>query len=318
MSRSVFAQYPPFLDRHAVFGRELLQSVADYGWPLAEIWRDLARNVPPKALNTIAGMLEVLPDAPVAYDPDRPFRIAVVAYVPDVAFVDELLMRVSNLPSGFDLIVTTGDGGKARRDRDPCRRSWPIRRSRCSRRGSRGCAAAGTRRRSFIACRDVVLSDRYDLIVKIHGRESHRKTDNMRHYTRRYLLDNLLDGREYVVNVLELFQREPGFGLVFPPMIHVGNAIMGRGWGAYRDVAIALCERLGVRVPLDRVTPLAPYRRNVDRPAGGHSHRLQTCAGPTTTTAAGGTQEVRANSDASRSDWSLSWLLNSDITVAPC
>lgn len=258
LGRAVFAQFPPFLDRHAVLGRRLLHEVEAYGFDLTEAWQDLARTVPPNALNAIAGMLEVLPDAPGDYDPERPFRIAVIAYVPDVDFVDEMLARLSHLPSGFDLYITTGDGGRARAIEmkvaaveDPPFASFETRVS---------WVKDGRDKASLlIACRDVVLGDKYDLMVKIHGRVSQRKTQNMQEYTRRYLLDNLLGGDHYVRNILALFQKQPGLGLVFPPMIHIGNAIIGRGWGAYRSAAEELCERLGVRVPLDRVSPLAPF-----------------------------------------------------------
>lgn len=258
LSKAVFDQYPPFLDRHAVLGRELLEVVDEYGFPLEGIYQDLARNVAPKALNAIGGMLEVLPEVSLAYDPSKPFRIAVIAYVPDVAFVAELKERLSSLPRGFDLIVTTGDGGRARAIEtqvssweDPpfahfeTRVSW-VRRGR-------------DKAALFIGCRDLILGDEYDLLIAIHGRVSVRKTANMQDYSRRHQLDNLLSSKGYVENLLALFQREPGLGLVFPPMVHIGNAIMGRGWGAYREPALDLCARLGVRVPLDRVSPLAPF-----------------------------------------------------------
>ncbi|MFC8681047.1 rhamnan synthesis F family protein [Microbacterium ureisolvens] len=258
LSKAVFAQYPPFLDRHAVLGRELLEVVDGYDFPVAGILKDLARNVPPKALNSIGGMLEVLPDVSLGYDASKPFRIGVIAYVPDVAFISELKERLVSLPSGFDLVVTTGDGGRARAieraltawqdapfARFETRVSW-VRRGR-------------DKAALFIACRDLILGDDYDLLVAVHGRVSPRKTDNMQYYSRRHQLDNLLGSPGYVENLLGLFQREPGLGLVFPPMVHIGNAIVGRGWGAYREPALALCRRLGVKVPLDRVTPLAPF-----------------------------------------------------------
>lgn len=258
LSKAVFAQYPPFLDRHAVFGRELLELVASTGFALDAVWEDLARNTPPKALNTIGGMMEVLPDDVVSYDPSRAFRIAVVAFVPDTAFVDELRERLESVTTGFDLYVTTVDGARAREIEtrvaewvEPrfahfeTRVSW-------TRRGHEKAAL-------FIACRDIVLGDRHDLIVAIHGRAWPRKTDNMRYYARRYQLDNLLSSAGYFENLLGLFQKEKGLGLVFPPMPHVGNTLIGRGWGSYRDAAQRLCARLGIRVPLDRVTPLAPF-----------------------------------------------------------
>jgi lipopolysaccharide biosynthesis protein len=258
LSKNVFAQYPPFLDRHAVLGREVLRSATAGGYSHDLLLHDLARNVPPKALNTIGGMLEVVPDERVDDDPGSPLRLAVVVYVPEVAFIEELYARLAHVPAGFDLVITTGDGGRARAI-EMAVASWPEPRyahfeTRVSwvRRGRDKAAL-------FIACRDLLLGDDYDLIMALHGRESTRKTQNMQTYFSRYQLDNLVNSAGYVENVLAMFQREPGLGLVFPPMIHVGNAVMGRGWGAYREVARELCERMGVRVPFDRVSPLAPY-----------------------------------------------------------
>jgi len=57
---------------------------------------------------------------------------------------------------------------------------------------------------------------------------------------------------------LQLFVREPGLGAVFPPLMHIGYAIAGRGWAQYRDPALELSKRLGIRVPFDGATPLAP------------------------------------------------------------
>ncbi|MEZ3160059.1 rhamnan synthesis F family protein [Microbacterium sp. BWT-B31] len=267
LSKTVFAQYPPLLDRHAVLGRELLSVLAQEGFDLAETWRDLARTVAPKALNTIAGMLEVLPEYPPSDGGGQAHRLAVIAYVPDVAFVDELRARLVELPHGFDLFVTTGDGARAQAiDRmltdwpDPPFQRFETRVS-WARRGRDKAAL-------FMACRDVILGDDYDLLIVVNGRVSSRKTANMRDYSRRYQLDNVLGSAGYVENLLELFRKEPGLGLVFPPMAHIGNTIMGRGWGPYREAAVELCRRMGVRVPLDRVTPLAPFGGTwIGRPA---------------------------------------------------
>ncbi len=42
-------------------------------------------------------------------------------------------------------------------------------------------------------------------------------------------------------------------------MIHIGYATMGRGWALLHPHAERLAKRLGIRVPLDTVSPLAPY-----------------------------------------------------------
>lgn len=258
LSRAVFSGYPPFLDRHAILGRELLADADARGFDIGEVYRDLVRNVPPKALNTIAGMLEVLPADGADYDQAKPFRIAVVAYVPELDFVDQLVERLQSVPSGFDLFVTTRNGALARaiEMRLAALETPPFARFEtrvCWVRRGRDKAAL------LIACRDVILGDDYDLIVNIHGRTSARKPSNMRDYSRRHQLDNLLGGAGYTRNLLALFQREPGLGLVFPPVAHVGTTIMGRGWGPYKRPAEEIASRLDVRVPFDRLSPLAPF-----------------------------------------------------------
>ena len=59
--------------------------------------------------------------------------------------------------------------------------------------------------------------------------------------------------------IFDLFRREPGLGMVFPPMVHIGYGTMGRGWGTYREPAEQLIEELGIKVPRDEVSPLAPF-----------------------------------------------------------
>ena len=42
-------------------------------------------------------------------------------------------------------------------------------------------------------------------------------------------------------------------------MIHIGYPTMGRGWWANKPGFAEYCEQLGIRVPLDEISPLAPY-----------------------------------------------------------
>jgi lipopolysaccharide biosynthesis protein len=42
-------------------------------------------------------------------------------------------------------------------------------------------------------------------------------------------------------------------------MMHIGYATMGRGWADLYQAADKICQMLGITVPLDRVSPLAPY-----------------------------------------------------------
>lgn len=258
--RPVFAQYPPLLDRFAVLLRPVIAEIEHRGYPVAELWRSVVRTTAPAALNALAGMLEVLPDADAVdeAEPGTSLRVCVIAHVPHLDFVDELAGRLRQIPGEFDLVVTTTDGRKAAKlrtrlrksDRDWARRAvvrvtWVP--------GGRDIGAM------LIGCKDIMLSDAYDLVIRIHGRDPRRKTLNVREYSRRYQLENLLSSPGYVQGIFDLFRREPGLGMVFPPMVHIGYGTMGRGWGTYREPAEQLIEELGIKVPRDEVSPLAPF-----------------------------------------------------------
>lgn len=257
LKRRPFFHYPPFLDKHAVIGREILRKVGDYGFPLELIWQNLARNVKPKVLNADAGMLEILPEVDVSYDPARPLRIAAVVHVRQADEVGDVLDRVAAVPAPFDLIVTTSDSARVESLRalvealDAPHATTREVRSLPSDRG-RDMAAF------FVGCVDVLRDDAYDIVIKVHTRTPNARSVNIARYFRRYQVENLLSSPGYIANVLGLFQRESGLGLVFPPMIHIGYETPGRAWAHYRERALEMCEQLGIRVPLDGVSPLAP------------------------------------------------------------
>lgn len=258
--RAVFAQYPPLLDRFAVLMRPVIADVERRGFPVDKLWRSVVRTTPPAALNALAGMLEVLPDgdALTVGTADAPLRVCVIAHVPHLDFTEELAERLRQIPGDFDLVVTTTDGRKASKLRARLRKSNRDWARRAVVRvtwvpGGRDIGAM------LIGCKDIMLSDAYDLVIRLHGRDPRRKTLNVREYSRRYQLENLLSSPGYVNGIYDLFRREPGLGMVFPPMVHIGYGTMGRGWGVYREPAEQLIDELGIKVPRDEVSPLAPY-----------------------------------------------------------
>ncbi|MBW8761701.1 MAG: hypothetical protein JF592_03835 [Microbacterium sp.] len=257
IKRRPFFHYPPFLDRHAVIGRRTIAEIARYGYPTELMWSNLARNVQPKTLNTDAGMLEILADAEVSYDRSRPFRLAVLAHCVDPRTIDHLLNRLICIPVPFDLVITTMDANSA----DAIRAAIDDRGlPHAGKIETRIVPSKNGRDMSafFVGCRDVLTSDDYDLIVKIHTRAPSKRGANIARYFRRYQLESLISSPGQFANLLALFQRESGLGAVFPPMMHIGYAVAGRGWSQYREPAVQLCEDLDIRVPFDGATPLAP------------------------------------------------------------
>src|SRR3546814_577239 len=111
----------------------------------------------------------------------------------------------------------------------------------------------------LIGCRDILTAEKYDLVVKVHSKKTPQDSFNVGRHFKRHQFENLLHSPGYAANLLDLFHREPGLGLVFPPTIHLGHPTMGHGWWQNRPGFEALADRLGVHVPRDEVSPLAPY-----------------------------------------------------------
>ncbi|MGN7859976.1 rhamnan synthesis F family protein [Microbacterium sp. 22303] len=257
VKRRPLFHYPPFLNRHAVSGRRIVETMAEHGYPAELVWSNLARNVQPKVLNTDAGMLEVLPGVARSADPIRTPRLAAIVHLPKAADASRVLEKLRSVPHRFDLFVTVTEATAA----DAAHRAVEVL-------ALPGLDAVDVRvvpahgrdmSALLIGCRDVLDEDRYDLVIKIHGRTPGQRSENARRYMTRYQLENLLDSPGYVRNVLALFEREPGLGVVYPPMMHVGYSLPGRAWSFYLPRAKQICEDAGIQVPLDGISPLAPY-----------------------------------------------------------
>ncbi len=258
LKRRPFFHYPPFLDRHAVIGRELLSVVGGYGYPTELIWEDVARNVAPRVANANAGALEVLSDRGFLDEPDAIPRLAVVVHVQNAEALDDIVASSRSLPASSDLIVTASS------DIDPIRI-----RERLGHDGAPQFASIEVRTLPrdnvnqmsalLIGCRDVVLDGSYDLIFKLVAASPRRASFNADRYLARYQLDNLLNSPGYVTNLMALFLREPGLGAVFPPTVLLGGSPLGAGWGRLRRRAESLAASLRISVPFDDVSPLAPF-----------------------------------------------------------
>ncbi|MCT9002795.1 rhamnan synthesis F family protein [Microbacterium memoriense] len=257
VKRRPFFHYPPFLIRNAVIGRQLVAAIAEHGYPTDLLWQNLSRNVAPKTLHANAGMLEILPRADLVYNSDHEMRVFVAVHIHYPEMTNRLLDFVDNVPGCPDVVITTSDASRAAAiravvdERPTARGAQDI----------RVVASNDGRDQSafLIACRAELLSGNYDLVVKLHSKLTPQDDFNVGRHFQDQQFTNLLDTSEYADSVLALFQREPGLGLVFPPMIHVGQPTMGHAWWANRPGVSSLCDTLGIRVPLDHGSPLAPF-----------------------------------------------------------
>lgn len=257
LKRRVFFHDPLYLDREGVVGRWLLDSVEAQGYPRQLVLQNMSRHAPPKILNTNASMLEILPEREADYDRSAPFRIAATVHIYYEDMTDELLDRLASLPSEYDLYVTTTSQEKADviSARIADRADPGIRRSEVRILPSnRGRDLSGF----FIGCRDAVTGGEYDIVVKVHSKKTVQQGSAVGTLFKRQQLENLLGSPGYTANLLGLFQAEPGLGVVFPPTVHIGFPTLGGAWFTNKEPTAALCERLGITVPLDDISPLAP------------------------------------------------------------
>ena len=257
VKRKPFYFWPVTMDHEASIGKWLLEKVESYGYSADLIWSHLTRNAPPRDLTADLGLLEILPSVDVSYDADRPLRIAVIAHIFYVDMTDEMVDRADLLPCDYDLIITTPDAERARAIEEIlAARARPGRTTEVRVLPSND----GRDQSAFlIGCRDVILGDEYDLIVKVHTKRTPQQGFAVGQHFKGQQLDNLLPDAGYVANLVALFQRDESLGLAYPPMIHIGHGTLGHAWWGNRPRFERVAEELGIAVPIDNVSPLAPF-----------------------------------------------------------
>ncbi|NYG98723.1 rhamnosyltransferase [Schumannella luteola] len=258
LKRRPFFHDPLLVDRHAIIPRRFLEKADSLGYPTELILQNMARDAQPKVLNTNAAMLEIMPDVDISYDPESPLRIAVMIHIFYVELADELLGAAANLPSDYDVYITTTDDDRAAAiqqiidDRaDPKLQRSEIRVLPSNRGRDIGAF--------FVGMADVLRARDYDVIFKIHSKKTVQEGANAGDLFRRHQLVNLLNSPGYAANLVALFQQHPDLGLAYAPTLHIGYPTLGRGWFDNKEAAREMADELGIRVPFDEPTPLAPY-----------------------------------------------------------
>jgi lipopolysaccharide biosynthesis protein len=259
LQREVFYCKPALLERYAVDlpgAMDVLKATSNYDSDL--IWSHVVRVASLRDLNTNAAMTSVLPDiAESRGKADRPLgKIAVSVHVYYVEMLDDLLSLCDNIPGRYDFVGTTDTLEKrnailAIAAHHPKIDEIDIRIVEQNR--GRDMASL------FITCRDVFLSDRYELVCRLHTKRTPQVEMSRSNMFRRHLFDNLLHSEGYVSNVIRLFSENSRVGLAFPPVLHISFWTLGHSWYDNREPARRVAAALGIDVPFDEDTPVAPY-----------------------------------------------------------
>ena len=259
LGREVFSRDPNAHASFAIIGREVIETIEQTGaYPTPLIWQHIARTVEPRVAATNFSLMRIFSDQPEAGDDEleriRGLRAAVVLHCFYEDMLDEIVDRAAQLPCSRHLVVTTDSEEKrlsiAQRLAQRGEPSFEVR-----------VVGSNTGRdvsAFLITCADVLRDERFDLVVKLHTKRSPQDARPAADWFRRHLFENLLHSPGYASNVLRLFVRYPEIGMVMPPAVHLGYRTLGNAWYRNKGPAAALCARLGITVPLDYATPLAP------------------------------------------------------------
>ena len=256
VKRRLFFHDPLYLDRRGIIGAEVVDRMKQAGYPLELMWRNAVRSAEPRILATNTQSMTVLPETDEGLDHERLPSIAVITHLYYEDLADEILDSVDTLPGSPRVIATTANEQKQRYIEERLAARGYGDRSEVRIVGSnRGRDITAF----YVTCRDVLHDPSIDLIVKIHGKRSVQDDYNIGTWFRRHLIENLLHSPGYAANVVKLFQDDPTIGVVFPPVMHIGYPTLGHAWFTNQPPAKELADRLGITVPFDRTTPLAPF-----------------------------------------------------------
>ncbi len=215
-------------------------------------------RVPLRAFTTIADQYEVLSPH---YPSDRAAwgfgRVAVFIHAFYADMMPEFWDRIARFPMPAHLFISTASGDDQRAIAAFLDgQGWP--------RAHRTIRVVDQNRGRdmsalFITFRDVALSGDYRIGLRLHSKRTPQVSPQVARGFKAHLFDNLLPSPAAIRQILDRFEAEPDIGLMFPPVIHLGFGTLGHAWYANRPAAQDLRARLGLALPLDDHTPVAPY-----------------------------------------------------------
>lgn len=249
LKRRALFHWPPLLASRGATGPASMQAAVDAGYPADLILANLARTVPPRTTNLAAGLHSVvLPSSSPPAD-DAPFgRLLIVAECGgDKACVDRLSVRLAGLMPGLSrasVVVVTPAAGELHGLAQLNVLGFDSVRVHSAKHAHSGLA-------SLAFCGEPGVLDGYDIVLRLGSDHQSRTPDRRLEHA---LADPFTRGQ-----VASYFGQETGLGVVYAPLDHAGNDIVGHGWCGLRQTFLESCGDLDIHVPPDDVTPLAPF-----------------------------------------------------------
>jgi lipopolysaccharide biosynthesis protein len=221
------------------------------------IWRNVMRAGKLRTINVNATLMSILPDMATTkkITQNKFGKIAVCAHVYYTEMLDELLDKSDSIPVPYDFIATTDTDEKVKFIKKVAAKRQRIKKiivRKLPQNRGRDMSAL------FIACRDLFVSDQYDLVCRIHTKKSPQVEAARGNLFKRHLIENILGNEGYVTNLLELLTKRPWIGLAMPPLVHISYWTIGHSWYNNKDRARVVASELNLKVDFDSDTPVAP------------------------------------------------------------
>jgi rhamnosyltransferase len=217
-----------------------------------------SKHVPLREFNAAADQVEIFENTP-AHPGKTQWNFGTIAvfihvYYPEM--IGELAALVERIPAPVDLYVTTASEENRKVIEDYLLRAGHKADAVDVRvvEQNRGRDMSSL----FITFRDVILSDKYEVALRLHSKRTPQVSPSVAEEFRTHLFENLVASRGYVSNLLDRLEAEPDIGLMIPPVIHIGFATLGHSWFNNFEPTRRLAQEMGLDVPLDSATPVAP------------------------------------------------------------
>lgn len=257
---SVFHLEPAQHDLNAIFLGQSLESIKRQNRELFDLMVPfIVRCLPSRDFNTIADQYDVISDIPAS--PDRTEwafgKIAVFIHAYYSEMMAEFMDSIRKIPCEADLYITTSTQEDLEKIKSFLTDTgWPQDRVEVRlMHVNRGRDMSSL----FITFRDVILSDQYEVALRLHSKRTPQVSRQVGDSFKAHLFENLVNSEGYVSNLLDMMEESPDVGLVIPPAIQIGFATLGHSWFNNRRPLQQLAKDMEIDVPLDTSTPVTAY-----------------------------------------------------------
>ena len=256
LKRRIFFHNPVFMDLNAINVNKALDVVRDTSdYDLSLIWKNITRTSVPRDLYTNTSGLHIL--APRDNVPAKKIRTAALIYIADAHALTTKAIYLRSLPDDCVFYISARTEDDAEHIRVAL-------------------AAEGLPQQTFIVVlpdgsddmdamlvqqRHVFNDGEFDVVCKLVLQSMDARNRNVDTYLQEHSLENLLSTRGHVNSVLDLMLRAPDLGMLMPPLAHVAQFALGHSWWGMNINCKHLALELGIQIPFDSSTPLAPLGR---------------------------------------------------------